>query len=173
MGDYAVRIAMSQFYTYIFSLVTGSDYWFGGTNQNNKIAQGAKKPYLAVSHTWTYHRAMMDLKSPVVISHAFCSFLALCPHSLMSFTSLPVAVDWVSIMKLWLRNVKPNENVSCLGIAGHWSSKVHNMHKFCKFIGKTLKWMQFLGFCLWVVFCFSFHLFTALRLCHVNVTKII
>lgn len=124
-----------------------------------------------MSHTWTCHRAMMNLKSPVVIPHAFWSLLALCPHSLMSFVSLPVAMEWLSVMKLWLRRVKPNENVSYLGNAGHWSPKAHNVHKFCKFISKTLKWMQFLRFYLWVVFCFCFHLFTALRLCHVNVTK--
>lgn len=74
----------------------------------------------------------------------FVHFL-LCSHSL-SFTSLPVAVEWFSVMKLWLRSVKHNENVSYLGNAGHWSSKGHSMHKFCKFIGETMKWIQILEF---------------------------
>lgn len=113
----------------------------------------------------------MGLQSSVVIPRASCSTLSLCPHSVLSFRFLTIATEWFSVVKLWLRNVKHNDNFVS---ADHCSSKgpqLPSIHRFSKFINKPLKWMQFLGFYLWVAFFSVFHLFTTLQLYHINVTK--
>lgn len=121
--------------------------------------------------TWTYYRTIMGLQSPVVIPYAFCSTLSLCPHSVLSFRFLTIATGWFSVVKLWLRNVKHNDNFVNADHCSSQGPQLPSIHRFSKSINKTLKWMQFLGFYLWVAFFSVFHLFTTLQLCHINVTK--